>query len=147
VAPVLSGVPLTATIDELAEFTFTAVATDHDEPGQALSYSLADIDPSHVVPPGASIDAGTGVFTWTPSEGQGAGVYQFLVRVSDGAVVHRFPAWPLVLAGEGKVRCQGGLDDIPSGTLGPGSYRVDISVVRDGSDVPVTVARTPIQVD
>src|SRR5262249_8430860 len=30
------------------------------------------------------IDASTGVFTWTPSEAQGPGVYTFKVRVSDG---------------------------------------------------------------
>ncbi|WP_345327834.1 putative Ig domain-containing protein, partial [Novipirellula rosea] len=33
---------------------------------------------------GASIDSGTGAFTWTPSEADGPGVYTFDVTVNDG---------------------------------------------------------------
>lgn len=82
-APVLSGLPAnTAAISELIPYTFTAQATDNDQPAQILTFSLATgIDP---VPTGASIGGSTGVFTWTPSEAQVPGGYSFIVQVSDG---------------------------------------------------------------
>lgn len=77
-APQLTGVPGSATIDELASYTFTAGGSDAD--GQTLSFSLVG------QPAGASIDATTGVFTWTPTEAQGGTgtLYSFTVRVTDG---------------------------------------------------------------
>jgi hypothetical protein len=57
--------------------TFTASATDPNG-GQTLSYSL-----DSGAPAGASIDATSGVFTWTPTEAQGPGAYAITVRVSD----------------------------------------------------------------
>jgi len=59
------------------EFSFTATATDVDLPAQVLTFSLVG------APDGAAIDAETGVFTWTPSEEQGPGVYTFTVKVCD----------------------------------------------------------------
>src|SRR5260221_10129382 len=50
-APVLSGVPATATIPELAAYAFTATATDSDSPAQTLTFSLAGTPPA-----GASIE-------------------------------------------------------------------------------------------
>ncbi|WP_082893819.1 tandem-95 repeat protein [Rufibacter ruber] len=79
-APVLSGVPATATIEELKAYTFTATATDKDIPNQKLTFSLLN------APAGATINATTGVFSWTPTEAQGAGSYTFKVRVTDGAL-------------------------------------------------------------
>src|SRR5690606_667490 len=58
----------------------TAVATDADLPANTLTYSLVE------TPTGASINAVTGVFTWTPTEAQGPGNYTFKVRVSDGTL-------------------------------------------------------------
>ncbi|MFV1962746.1 MAG: Ig-like domain-containing protein, partial [Acidimicrobiia bacterium] len=55
---------------------FTATGSDPDV-GDLLTFSLAG-----VVPAGASITAG-GVFTWTPTETQGPGVYAFDVVVTD----------------------------------------------------------------
>src|SRR5678816_1422334 len=78
VAPVLADVPDTTTIVELAPYTFTATATDADLPAQALTFSLVG------APTGASIDASSGAFSWTPTEAQGPGSYPFAVRVSDG---------------------------------------------------------------
>src|ERR1051325_8111119 len=78
VAPALAGVPATATIPEMAAYTFTATATDADLPAQTRTFSLKDS------PAGAAIDASTGVFTWTPTEAQGPGTYPFKVRVTDG---------------------------------------------------------------
>src|SRR6185295_10101811 len=80
VAPVLSGVPASATIDEEQPYTFTASATDHDITAQTLSFSLGG------APSGPAINSSTGVFTWTPSEAQGPGVYTFDVIVSDGSL-------------------------------------------------------------
>ncbi len=62
---------------ETETFTFTAVGIDKDIPAQTLSFSLID------APNGASIDAQSGVFTWTPSETQGGAEFRFKVRVTD----------------------------------------------------------------
>src|SRR5207249_2339432 len=77
-APVLSGVPASVTIPELAAYTFTASATDSDLPAQPLAFSLVG------APAGASIDGTRGAFTWTPTEAEGPGSYPLSVRVSDG---------------------------------------------------------------
>jgi gliding motility-associated-like protein len=79
-APVLAAIG-SKTVDELTALVFTASATDADLPANALTYSLAG-----TVPTGASIDASTGAFTWTPAEAQGPGSYTFRVVVSDGAL-------------------------------------------------------------
>jgi hypothetical protein len=76
---VLAGVPPTATVPELAPYTFTATATDADLPAQVLTFSLVG------APSGAGINGSSGAFSWTPTEAQGPGVYAFNVRVSDGA--------------------------------------------------------------
>ena len=72
-------------IDEMVELTFTASATDPgDTPPDNLSFSLSG------EPAGAAIDAGTGMFSWTPTEAQGAagaaGMYTFDVIVMDDGV-------------------------------------------------------------
>src|SRR5262249_1884701 len=78
IPPTLTGVPASATIPELSAYPFDAAATDPALPPQALPFGLVD------APAGAAIDPITGVFTWTPSEAQGPGVYTFQVRVDDG---------------------------------------------------------------
>ena len=83
-APVLNGVPASATIPELAAYAFTASATDADLPAQTLTFSLTDFDASNKVPAGAGIGSSTGVFSWTPTEGQGPGTYKFKASISDG---------------------------------------------------------------
>lgn len=75
-APVLAVLP-DRTVDELTLLTFTASAVDPDA-GQSVAYSLAPGAPS-----GASIHPSTGVFSWTPSEAQGPGVYTLTVRATD----------------------------------------------------------------
>jgi hypothetical protein len=76
--PLLTAVPTAATIPELQPYTFDADAADADLPAQPLTFSLLG------GPSGATIDATTGVFLWTPTEAQGPGDYTFTVRVSDG---------------------------------------------------------------
>lgn len=77
VAPVLAAIP-SQTVNEGSLLTFTGSATDGDVPADTLIYSLIG------APSGASIHSDTGVFTWTPTEGQGPGSFNFTVRVSDG---------------------------------------------------------------
>jgi endonuclease G len=81
-APTLSGVPTSATINELVAYGFTASAGDIDTPAQTLTFSLVG------APAGASINASSGVFSWTPTEQQGGTnvPFNFKVRVSDGVV-------------------------------------------------------------
>ena len=65
------------TIDEMVAYTFTATATDPDLPANGLTFSL-DGDAVR-----RRIDPLTGVFSWTPGEAQGPGVYTFDVVVTD----------------------------------------------------------------
>ncbi len=67
-------------VDEGTELSFTTPADDPDLPAQVLTFSLDG------APAGASIDAVTGVFTWTPGEADGPGVFTFDVVVTDDGV-------------------------------------------------------------
>ena len=75
-APVLGSIG-SKSVGEGNLLTFTATATDADLPAQQFTYSLSN------APAGAVINASSGVFTWTPSETQGPGVYSVTVRVTD----------------------------------------------------------------
>ena len=80
-APVLNAIG-NQTVDELAILTFTATATDSDLPADTLTYSL---DAASIAL-GMSIDANTGVFSWTPTEGQGGLTPSVTVTVTDSGV-------------------------------------------------------------
>ena len=67
--------------DELTEITFTASATDVDLPANTLIFSI-DVAS---VEKGMSMDAFTGVFSWTPTDEQG-GTHEVTVTVSDGSL-------------------------------------------------------------
>ena len=58
--------------------SFIVSATDADLPAQVLTFSLGAN-----APPGAGIDPAGGLFAWTPTATQGAGVYSITVRVTD----------------------------------------------------------------
>lgn len=64
------------TVDEGSLLAFTATASDPD--GDALTFSLLG------APPGASIDAATGAFAWTPPDGPATATFH--VVVSDGSL-------------------------------------------------------------
>jgi len=66
------------TADEGVALSFSAVATDSDQPSQNLTFTL---DPG--APSGASIDPVSGLFSWTPTGQQGPGVYPITIRVTD----------------------------------------------------------------
>jgi len=76
-APVLDPIG-PKSVNELELLTFTATATDSDVPIQTLTFSLGAGAPA-----GTSITS-AGVFTWTPTEAQGPGVYSIRIIVSDG---------------------------------------------------------------
>ncbi len=76
-APVLDPIG-DKSVDEGVLLTFTATASDPDSPLNNLTFTLDGGSPA-----GASIHATTGVFTWTPTEGQGPGVYPITIRVTD----------------------------------------------------------------
>ncbi|HMS55856.1 MAG TPA: Ig-like domain-containing protein [Fimbriimonadaceae bacterium] len=78
VAPILSPIGAQSG-DENTLITFDANASDADLPANTLTFSLSG------APAGASIDPGTGVFTWTPTEAQ-SGPATFDVVVSDGTL-------------------------------------------------------------
>lgn len=69
------------TVDELAELTFAATASDADIPPQALTFALD----APALALGMSIDSSSGVFSWTPSEIQGPGTYNATITVEDGS--------------------------------------------------------------
>lgn len=64
-------------VSEGTTLTFTATASDPDN-GQTLTFSL-----DAGAPDGATIDAASGVFRWTPEETQGPGTYTLTIRVTD----------------------------------------------------------------
>lgn len=78
VAPVLANIT-NRTMDELNNLTVTVTASDADLPAQALSFSL--VGETY----GATMDAETGEFSWTPTEAQGPGTFSFTVKVCDDA--------------------------------------------------------------
>jgi hypothetical protein len=72
--PVLTAIS-DKTVVEQQTLTFTNSASDPD--GNALTYSLVG------APSNATINASSGVFSWTPNEGQGPGTNQIRVKVTD----------------------------------------------------------------
>jgi len=53
----------------------------------------------------------------------------------DGEVVHSLEPIPVAMEGKKKLRCQGGLDKLPGGTLDVGKYRFEVAVVAGGKDL------------
>jgi PKD repeat protein len=76
-APVLAAIG-DQSVAEGSALSFTASATDADHPPNALSFSL-----DAGAPAGATIEASSGAFSWTPEESQGPGSYPVTVRVTD----------------------------------------------------------------
>ena len=74
-SPVLAPIG-NKTVSEGTLLTFTASATP--EAGGSIVYTLASGAPA-----GAAINASSGVFTWTPSEAQGPGVYPITVIATE----------------------------------------------------------------
>jgi len=85
-ASILPGIAASPEIQPIANLTigeqtllaFTVTATDSDVPAQVLTFSLASGNQT-----GATLDASTGWFNWTPTEVQGPGTNLFSVIVTD----------------------------------------------------------------
>src|SRR5205823_5625548 len=76
-APVLT-VPANQTIREILDtLVVTNTATDADVPANTLTFALVS------APTGVSLDANTGVLTWTPTEAQGPSTNPITVRATD----------------------------------------------------------------
>ena len=76
-APTLAALP-NVVIDETVPFTFRADGADSNLPVQKLTFTLGG-----AIPEGATVDAVTGEFSWTPREDQGPGSYAIVIRVTD----------------------------------------------------------------
>jgi len=83
VAPLLAFIP-GQTTDEMTLLTFTASATDPDLPANTLTFSLVN------AAEGMSIDPGSGVFSWTPTEAQGPMDAEVTVKVTDDGLPPRW---------------------------------------------------------
>jgi hypothetical protein len=79
-APVLAPLTTPMAVNEGTATGFDANATDANF-GDTLTYSLTG------QPVGSTFDAASGVFSWTPSEGQGAGVFNLTVTVTDSTML------------------------------------------------------------
>ncbi|MDB6025744.1 MAG: hypothetical protein JWM68_1967 [Verrucomicrobiales bacterium] len=77
VAPVVAAIT-DKTVNEGSNVSFTATATDADLPANAITWSL-----DSGAPAGATINAGSGAFSWTPTEAQGPDTYIITVRATD----------------------------------------------------------------
>ncbi len=76
-APVLAAIGSKRT-DEQALLSFTVTASDpNDDPPNGLTLSATDL------PPGATFDSATGLFSWTPTETQGGASYSVTFQVVD----------------------------------------------------------------
>jgi|GEM_PF-2225681 len=75
VCPVFTQQYPTYTVSVGSQFTFDIDATDPD--GDSITYSLTES------PSGMSINASTGLITWTPSSGQAGNTYDVTVRARD----------------------------------------------------------------
>ncbi|TWU37529.1 tRNA nuclease WapA precursor [Novipirellula aureliae] len=75
-APVITNIP-NQSIAELTKLSIQTIATDIDLPDDKLTYSL------DTAPSGATINSETGVFTWTPTEAQGPGSFEVVLRATD----------------------------------------------------------------
>ena len=128
-APVLEAIS-NQTVNEGQSLAFTSSATDPDQPAQTLTFSLGA-----GAPDGAAIDANTGVFTWTPSEGQGPATNIITVIVADNGTPVLTASRPVnVVVNE--VNRPPELDPIADRPGSVGSFLIFSVTFRD-PDIPV----------
>ncbi|MDA1274719.1 MAG: immunoglobulin domain-containing protein [Verrucomicrobia bacterium] len=135
--PVLAAIA-NQRVDEGTPLTFTAAGTDLDLPPQTLQYSLGVGAPS-----GASINAATGVFTWTPTEVQGPSTNVVSVRVTDsGTPIGRASQEVTIVVNE--VNAAPVINTIPDLVVGLGGTLTVTASARD-SDLPANILRFSLQ--
>lgn len=124
--PVLT-LPDIQPVNEESTLIMIATATDPD-PAQTLTFSLTE------APVGTSINPTTGVFTWTPTETQGPGIFTVTVAVRDNGSPELSDSRTIVVAVNEVNR--------PPSLIVPGSKAVAIgntltfSVIAEDPDVP-----------
>jgi len=124
----------TQTIDEGNALNFFIRAKDSDSPAQILTYSLVG-----TIPAGASLDPSTGAFTWTPTEAQGPGVFNFTVRVTDnGTPAENSSLSFLVIVNE--VNTAPVMAAIPAQTV-PAGRPVSFKASASDADLPANVIK------
>ena len=74
--PVITAIP-NQFMNEETELSIQTLAMDADLPNDSLGYSL------DIAPTGATIDPLTGRFRWTPTEAQGPGNFEVIIRATD----------------------------------------------------------------
>ena len=130
-ANVISGGNTSPTIGSISDknvslgqsLSFTISATDTDVPPQTLSFSL--VNP----PAGASIGAGNGLFSWTPTPAQAPSTNTITVRVDDNGApplhsTRDFTVYVL-LGPRATVQLNGNILSIRFGTQAGRHYRVE----------------------
>ena len=105
--------------------SLTVTASDPDLPPQTLSFALQSGFPA-----GASIDASSGLFTWTPTPAQAPSTNTITVRVTDSGVPPATGTGPftVVVATPPKARISidgSGHVSLVFGTLATKTYRVE----------------------
>lgn len=75
--PTLDVGPSARFVDEGVPLTFTVTASDPDIPAQTVALSASGL------PAGASFEAASGAFAWTPTEAQGPGEYLVTFTATD----------------------------------------------------------------
>jgi uncharacterized protein (UPF0179 family) len=128
-APVLATIG-DRVVDEGSQLSFTAAATDPDVPANPLTYSL-----DSGAPGGASINAVTGVFTWTPTEAQGPGAYPVTIRVSDNGRP-AFEDWETFNITIAEVNAAPVLSAIGSKSVPEGSALTFTAIATDSDNLP-----------
>jgi hypothetical protein len=79
-APAIAAIPQ-QTVDENTELAVQIVATDSDIPANKLTFTLGTNAPA-----GATIDANSGIFRWTPNEAQDPSTNQITIIVTDDGI-------------------------------------------------------------
>lgn len=117
------------TVAEGQTLALTVTAADPDGPPEKLAFSLAD-----GAPPGASIDAVTGAFTWTPDEADGPGDHDVTVWVTDAGAVPAQASITFVVHVT-EVNLPPALDPVGDQTLAEGQS-LDLTLGAVDPDVP-----------
>jgi hypothetical protein len=74
--PAIANIP-DQSINEGGTLSLTVAASDADIPGNTLTFALTS------APAGTAINSSSGLFTWTPTEGQGPSTNSITVQVTD----------------------------------------------------------------
>ena len=120
-------------IDEGSLLSFSAVATDANLPPQALTFSLGV-----GAPEGATINPTNGLFSWTPAEVQGPGVYTVNIIVTDNGLPS-MSATEAVVITVNEVNSAPILAPLLSRTVNEGTLLIVTNSAIDPDTVPQTL--------